>query len=349
MAVIKLYDEGSEEWLPVVVGRQGPQGIQGVQGVVGPPGADGDGTSYYGQISRQTTGSVTVTTQDVYYAIDLAGDFDSANSFGLIEGTDEDLALRNDTGQTQLFTVIGSADLRSANSQVLGLRLAVNGTSVPATECRATTGTTNYAKVLSQWIVELDPDDEVSLHVANHTGTTDITVDRAKVVAFTAGRQGTQGDPGLGLPSGGSTGQVLVKSTESDYETEWATVIGLQARDTAVYTTASIANLASESGTVTLATGYRLYRVSTDVPARVRLYTDNTKRDADVSRAIGTDPAGDHGVILDFVTTSTVLAADLSPLVDGFVASGADAGITVQNRSGSTGTVEVTFTYVRSE
>jgi hypothetical protein len=174
--------------------------IEGIDLVPGPPGADGDGTAYYGQTSRQTTGTVAVAATDTFYPINLAGAFDAANSYGLIAGTSEQLALKNGTGESQLLTVIGSADVRSANNQVLGLRLAVNGTPIAASECRVTTGSTNYGKLLSQWIVELANGQEVSLHVANFTGITTIQVDRAKLVAFTAGRQGEKGDQGDPAP-----------------------------------------------------------------------------------------------------------------------------------------------------
>jgi uncharacterized protein DUF4082 len=75
-------------------------------------------------------------------------------------------------------------------------------------------------------------------------------------------------------------------------------------RQTATITTASLANNAQETGTVTLAKGYRLLRLTTDKAARVRLYSTTAKRDADLARAVGTDPTGDHGVMFDFVTTA---------------------------------------------
>jgi len=39
--------------------------------------------------------------------------------------------------------------------------------------------------------------------------------------AGTAGAPGEQGPPGEGVPEGGGAGQVLTKSTETDYDTEW--------------------------------------------------------------------------------------------------------------------------------
>lgn len=119
-------------------------------------------------------------------------------------------------------------------------------------------------------------------------------------------------------------------------------------RTTATYTTASIAYMAVETGDVTLSKAYRILAVETDIPARVRLYTTTAKRTADASRGAGVDPVGDHGCMLDFVTTTDVLSADLSPLVDGFSATSA-IPISVQNLSGSTDTVSVTFTYIPTE
>lgn len=168
--------------------------------------ADGDGTAYYGQTGRQTSGTVAVSTSETFYPINLAGTFDNNNSYGLIAGTSEQLALKNNTGESQLLVVIGSADVRSSNGQVIGLRLAINGQPIVASECRATTGTTNYGKLLSQWMVDLDDGDEVSMHLANYSATTNITVDRAKLVAFTPGRQGETGDQGDPGPDGVSVG-----------------------------------------------------------------------------------------------------------------------------------------------
>ena len=116
----------------------------------------------------------------------------------------------------------------------------------------------------------------------------------------------------------------------------------------ATYTTASIADDAEETGTLTLAKGYRLRTISCDEPCRVRVYTTAAKRTADAARAVGTDPTGDHGLIFEFVATEDLLAADLSPLVDGFCAS-SSVPVAIQNLSGGADTIAVTFTYVQTE
>lgn len=38
-----------------------------------------------------------------------------------------------------------------------------------------------------------------------------------------AGEDGADGAPGVGVPAGGLAGDVLVKSTGDDFDTEWAT------------------------------------------------------------------------------------------------------------------------------
>ena len=96
--------------------------------------------------------------------------------------------------------------------------------------------------------------------------------------------------------------------------------------------------------------GYRLLKVETDVAARVRVYDSIDHRTADAARAIGTDPSGVHGVILDLVTTASTLAWWLSPVVDGYTENAGDTvPLAITNLSGSTDTVTVIFTWVRSE
>lgn len=40
------------------------------------------------------------------------------------------------------------------------------------------------------------------------------------------GKPGVKGDPGVGVPPGGATGQVLAKASDADYDTEWCTPSG---------------------------------------------------------------------------------------------------------------------------
>ena len=122
-------------------------------------------------------------------------------------------------------------------------------------------------------------------------------------------------------------------------------------RTTATYTTGSLVASGQETGVVALAAGYRLYVVSTDRPARVRLYATVAYRDADASRPKGTDPSGDHGVVLEVITASDLLEVTLAPVVNGAVLDGGGSmvPITVDNLDSTTGTVTVTIDYLRTE
>lgn len=181
------------------------------------------------------------------------------------------------------------------------------------------------------------------------------------------------GPAGVGVPPGGAAGYALVKNSTDDYDTIWSSVAGglpdqsgnngkylktngsaaswetvsagSRSFTTATYTTASIANNAYETGTLNMSAVYTALNLETDIAARVRLYVSTTARDADATRAIGTDPADDSGVLMDVVTTGSTLNFQLSPVVDGWVATGVAIPITVTNLSGSTDTVAATLTY----
>lgn len=127
---------------------------------------------------------------------------------------------------------------------------------------------------------------------------------------------------------------------------------GLQTRTTATITTASLAANVSEAGTVTLANGYRLLSITTNRPARVRLYTAVGYRNADASRAIGTYPTGDHGLVVEYITASGLLSAVLSPVVDGYDSKATPDGTAayqITNLDSGAGVVTVSLLWIRTE
>lgn len=94
---------------------------------------------------------------------------------------------------------------------------------------------------------------------------------------------------------------------------------------------------------------YRLLRVQFSRPARLQVYSSIAQRTADAGRAIGVEPTGDHGLMFEFVATDQLLAADCSPLVDGYV-SGTDTSMPCRiTNLGTPGAVTTTITYVRTE
>jgi hypothetical protein len=81
--------------------------------------------------------------------------------------------------------VYASADAKAANNEVLGIRLAVNGVTIAASECRAFEGSAHqFAKLVTNWMVSLNNGDEIALFIANHSSTTNIVIDRCRIVAL---------------------------------------------------------------------------------------------------------------------------------------------------------------------
>lgn len=171
---------------------------KGDTGSQGPPGADGNGTAYYGQMSNQSSQTVNITTAGTYVEMNITGTFDTADSYGLIAPNTASFGIKNDSGSTQLLHFIATADIGAPNNEVVGLRLALNGSPLSETTCQAGTGVggAGFAKVMTQWMIELNDGDEVSMWLANVTTTDNLTVYRAKIVAITPGRQGIQGVTG---------------------------------------------------------------------------------------------------------------------------------------------------------
>jgi len=173
-------------------GPQGPKGDDGEQGEQGVPGADGDGTAYYGQVASQTPQTFTGLTQGVYVPMALTT-FTFSEAFGMEA---DGFGLKNISGEAQLFYAAVSADSSTGNARTTGLRLAVDGVGIPLTVCTATTGTQNFAKLFTQYLLDVPNGSTITAQIANISGSQDVTVLRAKIVAYTVGRQGETGEQG---------------------------------------------------------------------------------------------------------------------------------------------------------
>lgn len=123
-------------------------------------------------------------------------------------------------------------------------------------------------------------------------------------------------------------------------------IVSTLARADATATTSTLADGASADASISLGRISILIRVSTDVPARVRLYRTMAQRAADAARPIGTRPVGNHGLIWEGVTTVGTLSIDVlrellavnaeSPPV-------ATMALSVTNLSGASNAVTVTI------
>lgn len=148
----------------------------------------GGGTAFYGQVSKITSGTVNIATAGTYQSTGLTATLDSQYR-GIILGTNDLFAVKNVTAAPQLLKIYGSADIDAGNNKVLGIKLALNGTPIDNTECNASTGQgTTFAKLITNWMIELQPNDEVALYVTNKTISGNVTLLRGRLVASTVGK-----------------------------------------------------------------------------------------------------------------------------------------------------------------
>jgi hypothetical protein len=131
-----------------------------------------------------------------------------------------------------------------------------------------------------------------------------------------------------------------------------ATGGGFPSREEIVHTTASLADLAEEDDQdITLYMSVAVLKVEVDRACRVRLYADAASRTADLDRDFEYPAADGIGVYLDFqfsaagsiICSPQILASDMKGTPDG------NMPVAIQNRSGATSTVEVTFTVLQRE
>jgi hypothetical protein len=151
----------------------------------------GDGTTqttstnnYYGQVSRQTTGTITIAESGTYVSTGLTATLSSVAN-GVILGTTDTFAIKNDSGETRVFEVFGSMDALTTSAGIIGIKLAKNGTVIDETECRAYHPAATAGKLVTNWMISLANGDEIALFVTNHTNTETITLARGRIVAKT--------------------------------------------------------------------------------------------------------------------------------------------------------------------
>lgn len=127
---------------------------------------------------------------------------------------------------------------------------------------------------------------------------------------------------------------------------------GLESRRDVAFTTASLANGASQQSSTDFgAPGQLLLMISVNRACRLRFYAIASVQSTDASRAYTTPPQAGIGMLLDAVwlTVHTKYIAPPVLLFNGNVPASNTIYWTVENLSGSTGTVTVTATVVSIE
>lgn len=133
---------------------------------------------------NQTGGTVTVTTAGTYYPINIAGTLDPDATFNMVASTDNVTGVENNTNQARTVVFVATYDGKCGNNNAMGLKLALNGVPIDATECRSFAGSTGQVgKTMTQWIERMEPGDEVTMWAANIDTTDDLEIERFKLLA----------------------------------------------------------------------------------------------------------------------------------------------------------------------
>jgi hypothetical protein len=138
-----------------------------------------------GLLTRQTAGTVVITTAGVYVPINLASTLDTDVSFNMVaSGAPNVSGLKNNTNQARTMVFIATYDGKGGNNNAMGLKLALNNTPIDASECTSFAGGGGqFGKTMTQYMLKMEPDDEVTMLAANIDATTDLDIARLKLLA----------------------------------------------------------------------------------------------------------------------------------------------------------------------
>jgi hypothetical protein len=156
-------------------------------GTQGPPGPAGPvGTPFRGLTSRTSSGTIAFTGVTIgdYINSGLTGTLDNASAEGTAAAGANKFGLTRTDSGTAWCHVIATADVAGAANKRIGIKLAVNGAVIDASECNITITATTIGKLHTMFLLELDEDDEVTVWFANYTNQQAITIERARLVLF---------------------------------------------------------------------------------------------------------------------------------------------------------------------
>lgn len=335
-------------------GPQGPQGIQGEtgpQGATGPQGIQGD-TGAQGPQGIQGPQGETGATGPAGVGVPVGGT--SGQVLAKASGTDYDTGWVDQSGgggtaaPTRQTTEVTTASLAAGASEDLSIGLAQDFTLLQLT-VDGPARVRFYATTASRTAdadrpIGTDPSQGSGLvleYVAPAAGT--------YILSPVIDGSNLEDAPTSAIPMRvTNTGTSAAAITVSVL---WLPRTVTAPRNTADVTTASLATGATDDVSLDLAKTYLLLKLTTDKPARVRIYATDAARTADASRPVGTDPDDNDAVMLEYVTTADALSAVLSPLVKGASAEtvpSTSIPVAVTN-NGSTGTVTVTVVWEAAE
>lgn len=109
-------------------------------------------------------------------------------------------------------------------------------------------------------------------------------------------------------------------------------------------TSADLATGDGAFGSLQLGKAYRLVKLVTNKPCRLRLYASPEQRAADGDRNRDEDPQGDHGVIAEMIMTDDILSLTLLPAPHGYVENDTKTTYFSVVNDGSAGDLTFTLT-----
>ena len=320
-------------------GDAGPAGPEGAQGLPGVPGADGasGGFDWRGDWTAQLypAGAVVRHADALWIAMDTA------------PGGDE-------PGASSDHPVLSLPPYAGHPSEPLG-------TAPDNWTCGGTPDTFAFYYFDLATDGTLTVDKEPGLGGAGvmtirdaggtqrHSGSDD-----AANVNLVAGRYFISIEPNNAIPESGTVRIVLGTASLAPITSSWDRLVYDSAGSLPVRATVNIALPALAAGAevehdLNLHPSVRVLAIESTKAARVRAYASDAYRDADAARAVGVDPAGDHGLLLDFALTADDLAWMLSPTADLYSSDGSSTLRFLVKNDGATVGVTVTLTYVRTE
>jgi len=175
-----FYETDGTDWV-LLEGQEGPAGPAGP---TGPAGADAP--QFRGVAYRTTTGSIDFSgvSTGTFINSGLDGTLDSASPVGTSLSTAGSFGLKRTASGSSWAYVVATADMSPTNKTRFGIKLALNGTPIDATECNATVSNNDVGKLHSMYLMELEQNDEVTVYFANYTDTSSADVERARIVWF---------------------------------------------------------------------------------------------------------------------------------------------------------------------
>jgi hypothetical protein len=197
-------------------------------------------------------------------------------------------------------------------------------------------------------------DDRVALLLQQGTGITltyDDTANTLTISSSGGGSSLTIKDEGTSQGTATSinfTGSAVTASVSGSDATINISAPSSLTTNSAAITTSSIASNTSETQSFNCGNDIGFFtKVETDYPARIRVYISSAYASADASRPVTVELSGEHGCILECVTTGSNLILDLSPVVAFYTLTSSTLWIIITNNDSVSRSITCTLTGVK--